>query len=78
VRVPATVCAGVLVLRRCALLLTVSAALLLGPALPAEGATYPPGFREQVLVSGLTRPTEVAWAPDGRMFIIQKDGRCWS
>ena len=52
----------------------VLAALPLGAALPARAMTYPPGFSEQVMVAGLTRPTQVAWAPDGRMFIIQKDG----
>ena len=57
-----------------ALLTTVLVAMLLGAALPASAATYPPGFSEQVMVSGLTRPTQVAWAPDGRMFIAQKDG----
>ena len=42
---------------------------------PAAGAaTYPAGFEEAVLVSGLTRPTAVAWAPDGRTFVIEKDG----
>ena len=40
----------------------------------AGAATFPPGFSEQVLASGLTRPMDVAWAPDGRMFVIQKDG----
>jgi glucose/arabinose dehydrogenase len=40
----------------------------------AEAATYPAGFEEQTIVGGLTRPTTVAWAPDGRMFIVEKDG----
>ena len=50
------------------------AAVLLGTAVPAGAATLPPGFSEQTMVSGLTRPMDVAWAPDGRMFVIQKDG----
>ena len=25
-------------------------------------------------MGGLTRPTNVAWAPDGRMFVVEKDG----
>ena len=54
--------------------LSASAALLLGVAMSAGAATFPPGFSEQVLASGLTRPMDVAWAPDGRMFVIQKDG----
>ena len=36
--------------------------------------TYPAGFEEQQVVGGLTRPTNVAWAPDGRTFIVEKDG----
>jgi glucose/arabinose dehydrogenase len=60
---------------RLALFLSTSAALLLGIAMPAAAATYPPGFGERVMVSGLTRPMDVAWAPDGRMFVIQKDGQ---
>src|SRR5213082_218535 len=48
------------------------AALLCPPARAA--ATLPAGFDEQTLASGLTRPTAVAWAPDGRMFIAEKDG----
>ena len=42
--------------------------------MPAGAATLPAGFTEQTMVSGLTRPMDVAWAPDGRMFVIQKDG----
>lgn len=44
-------------------------------ASPAHAATLPSGFGERTLASGLTRPTAVAWAPDGRMFIAEKDGR---
>jgi glucose/arabinose dehydrogenase len=52
-----------------------SAALLLGVAVPAIAATYPEGFSERVIARGLTRPMDVAWAPDGRMFVVQKDGQ---
>ncbi len=62
-------------LSRSLLTLCASAAVLLGAAVPAAAATLPPGFSEQIMVSGLTRPMDVAWAPDGRMFVIQKDGR---
>jgi len=34
-------------------------------ASPAHAATLPSGFGERTLASGLTRPTAVAWAPDG-------------
>ena len=40
----------------------------------AGAATYPTGFEEQTIVSGLSRPTTVAWAPDGRMFVAEKNG----
>ena len=40
----------------------------------AEAATYLSGFEEQTIARGLTRPMTVAWAPDGRMFVAEKDG----
>ena len=40
----------------------------------AEAATYLSGFEEQTIASGLTRPMTVAWGPDGRMFVAEKDG----
>ena len=40
----------------------------------AQGADYPLGFEQEPVVEGLTRPTMVAWAPDGRMFVAEKDG----
>ena len=43
-------------------------------ALRGGAATYPTGFEEQTIVTGLSRPTTVAWAPDGRMFVAEKDG----
>jgi glucose/arabinose dehydrogenase len=33
------------------------------------------GFAESVVASGLTRPTQLAFAPDGRLFITQQDGK---
>jgi glucose/arabinose dehydrogenase/PKD repeat protein len=44
-------------------------------AAPAGAATYPAGFEERTLVSGLTGPVGVAWTPDGRMLVIEKAGR---
>ena len=41
----------------------------------ATAATLPTGFEERTAVSGLTAPTAVAWAPDGRMFVAEKAGR---
>ena len=55
----------------------IAAALLVVQAAPA--ATLTSGFDQQTLVSGLSRPTAAAWAPDGRMLVASKDGRCtWS
>ena len=44
-------------------------------AVPAQAATYPAGFEERTIASGLTGPVGVAWTPDGRMLVIEKDGR---
>ena len=41
----------------------------------AVAATLPTGFEERTVVSGLTAPTAVDWAPDGRMFVAEKAGR---
>ena len=43
---------------------------------PVKAATIlPPGFVSEAVVTNLTGPTTIAFAPDGRMFIGQKDGR---
>ena len=49
-------------------------AVLLAAA-PAGAADYPAGFDEQTIVNGLNEPMSMAWAPDGRLFIIEKPGR---
>jgi glucose/arabinose dehydrogenase/PKD repeat protein len=41
---------------------------------PAIAATLPPGFQEQTVVSGLTEPTAVRFAADGRVFVAEKSG----
>jgi glucose/arabinose dehydrogenase len=41
---------------------------------PAHAQTTPPGFITETVVSGLTVPTAIAFAPDGRMFIALKSG----
>ena len=47
--------------------------------LPVESASaapaFPAGFVSEAVVTNLTGPTTIAFAPDGRMFIGQKDGR---
>lgn len=52
-----------------------AAALFLGAPAAAGAATYPAGFEERPIVEGLSGPTGMAWTPDGRMFVIEKDGR---
>jgi glucose/arabinose dehydrogenase len=48
---------------------------LLAGAGAAQAATLPSFFEERTLASGLTVPVDVAWAPDGRMFVAEKAGR---
>src|SRR5688572_3066782 len=45
-----------------------------GPSAPAEGATVLPGFQEQI-VATFSRPTGSAFAPDGRLFVLEQTGR---
>ncbi|GAA2817908.1 PQQ-dependent sugar dehydrogenase [Crossiella cryophila] len=43
--------------------------------LPAASASAtPPGFTDTVALSGLNAPTNVAFAPDGRIFVTEKSG----
>jgi glucose/arabinose dehydrogenase len=61
---------------------TLSAALVLGSlaamvaatAPAARAATLPAGFQESIVFSGLTNPTAVRFAPDGRVFVAEKRG----
>ena len=51
-------------------------ALLALPKEPAQGAaTLPPGFTDSPFVSGLTSPTDMEFAPDGRLFVAEQAGR---
>lgn len=50
-------------------------ALALAPA--TLGATVPSGFAETRVTDGLGRPTAMAFAPDGRLFVADQDGRLW-
>ena len=53
--------------------MTIAVAALIGA--PEAGAvSYAGGFEEQTIATGLSRPTTMAWAPDGRMFVAEKDG----
>ena len=63
-------------------LIVLSLALLAGvlPLLLVEkealgAATLPTGFKQSQVVSGLDRPTAMAFAPDGRLFVAEQGGR---
>src|ERR1051325_4045978 len=43
--------------------------------LPAGAATLPTGFTETLVASGLTNPTAMAFAPDGRLFVCEQGGQ---
>ncbi|MFK3984940.1 PQQ-dependent sugar dehydrogenase [Micromonospora sp. NPDC050397] len=57
------------------------AGILLGSVLAplratvAEAVTLPSGFQEQIVYSGLSQPTNIEFAPDGRVFVAEKGGR---
>jgi len=40
----------------------------------SRAATLAPGFRETIVWSGLTQPTAIAFASDGRVFVAEKRG----
>jgi glucose/arabinose dehydrogenase/PKD repeat protein len=54
-------------------LATLLAILTLGGSAGAA-STLPPGFQDSVVISGLTLPTQVAFSPDGRVFVAEKSG----
>ena len=53
---------------------TATVALLLAAPATAPAATYPVGFSERTVFSGLTNPTAVRFASDGRVFVAEKSG----
>jgi glucose/arabinose dehydrogenase len=51
-------------------------ALLALPTEPAQGAaSLPKDFTDSPFVSGLTNPTDMEFAPDGRLFVAEQAGR---
>ena len=52
-----------------------SAVLALAASATAQAATYPSGFSEQTVFSGLTNPTAIRFASDGRVFVAEKSGQ---
>jgi glucose/arabinose dehydrogenase len=63
--------ASMIIFRSAALILAAAA----GFAGPGRAATVPTGFTDSLVVSGLTNPTAMALAPDGRLFVTEKGGR---
>jgi glucose/arabinose dehydrogenase len=59
-----------------ALLVSIAATgvVVLTAAASAPAATYPMGFSEQTVFSGLTNPTAIRFASDGRVFVAEKSG----
>jgi glucose/arabinose dehydrogenase len=60
---------------------SVLAALLAVIASASAGAvTTPPGFTAAPIITGLQQPTAMVFAPDGRLFVLEKAGavRVWS
>jgi glucose/arabinose dehydrogenase len=51
-----------------------ASALALAAAGSAHAATLPSNFRERIVFSGLTNPTAVRFAADGRVFVAEKSG----
>ena len=58
------------------LAMLVSLAIALASPLPAAAATVlPTGFTDTEWVSGLNRPYQMEFAPDGRLFVSQQGGK---
>jgi glucose/arabinose dehydrogenase len=53
----------------------IACALLVLTASAASAATLPPGFTESVIASGISNPTAMDFAPDGRLFVCQQNGQ---
>ncbi|HEX6686460.1 MAG TPA: PQQ-dependent sugar dehydrogenase [Candidatus Limnocylindrales bacterium] len=53
-------------------LLLVAALFIVVP--PARAAVLPSGFQEQIVFTGLNQPTNLEFAPDGRVFVAEKGG----
>jgi glucose/arabinose dehydrogenase len=51
------------------------ALLLSGAFFSLKAATLPQGFTETMIASGLSNPTAMAFAPDGRLFVCLQDGQ---
>ena len=56
------------------ILTTVGALAWPGQPEPAQAATPAVGYADALYVGGLTSPTGIAFLPDGRLIVIEKDG----
>ena len=61
-------------IRPAALACALALALVAAWAPSASAQPLQPGFTESVVLSGMSEPTDVAFAPDGRVFIAEKSG----
>jgi glucose/arabinose dehydrogenase len=61
-------------LRKAARLVLFAGVMVL-PGLSLLGATLPADFVESQIANGLTNPTAMAFAPDGRLFVCQQGGQ---
>ncbi len=61
-------------LRHYRILWIVTASVVFLLAQQSVAATLPQGFAESVFASGLSSPTTMAFAPDGRLFIAEQEG----
>src|SRR5262245_25935110 len=58
-----------------ALVASVLVPVVLAAPSPAAAATVPSGFQEQIVFSGLVNPTNIEFASDGRVFVLEKGGK---
>src|SRR5687767_14334559 len=58
------------------MLFSVAACFLLVSFFSAHAAVLPQGFTQSAVASGFSRPTAMAFAPDGRLFLLMQDGEC--
>ena len=59
----------------CAIVLAMAIVLLCKTPSASAAPSLPPGFNSESVVKGLSSPTAIDWASDGRMFIATKDGQ---
>ncbi len=67
---------GRLLLDRRALVTAIAATavFVLAASEAAQAASYPVGFSERTVFSGLLNPTAISFSPDGRVFVAEKSG----